>query len=76
MTFPTDQVEELKQLCAGVKQCEEAGCIYLLLPGLQLPDGCAPANTDALLCPTERDGYALFSSYWLVARASLAQAMV
>ena len=58
MSFPEDQVAELKLLCAEVQQCEEAGCIYLLLPGLKLPKGCSPSETDTLLCPTARDGYA------------------
>lgn len=58
MTFPEDQVAELKLLCPDVSQVEEAGCTYLLLPGLNLPDGCSPARTDALLCPSARDGYA------------------
>ena len=57
MSFPEDQVAELKLLCAEAQQCEEAGCTYLLLPGLKLPKGCSPAKTDALLCPTARDGY-------------------
>lgn len=58
MTFPEDQIAELKLLCSGVQQCEEAGCAYLLLPGFRLPAGCDPANMDVLLCPTSRDGYA------------------
>jgi len=36
MPFPEDQIAELKLLCAEVQQCEEAGCTYLLLPGLRL----------------------------------------
>jgi hypothetical protein len=58
MTFPDDQMAELKQLCPDVRQCEEAGCTYLFLPGLRLPAGCSPAVIDALLCPCARDGYA------------------
>jgi hypothetical protein len=58
MPFPEDQVAELKQLCPDVTEVEEAGCTFLLLPGLNLPDGCSPARTDVLLCPTARDGYA------------------
>lgn len=57
MSFPEDQVAELKLLCPDVSEVEEAGCTYLLLPGLNLPDGCIPARTDAILCPTPRDGY-------------------
>jgi len=57
MAFPDDQIAELKRLCPEVHLCEEAGCAYLLLPGLNLPEGCEPATSDALLCPTARDGY-------------------
>jgi hypothetical protein len=57
MAFPEEQVEELNRLSPDVQQCEEGGRSYLLLPGLFLPEGCEPATTDALLCPTERDGY-------------------
>lgn len=56
--YPEDQVAELKLLCPDVSRVEEAGCTFLLLPGLYLPEGCNPARTDALLCPTPRDGYA------------------
>src|SRR3954463_15225982 len=58
MSYPEDQVAELKLLCPDISQVEEAGCTFLLLPGLNLPDGCNPARTDALLCPSARDGYA------------------
>jgi hypothetical protein len=57
MSFPDDQVGELKRLCPEARQCDEGGRTYLLLPGLALPEGCSPATTTALLCPTERDGY-------------------
>jgi hypothetical protein len=57
MSFPEDEVAELKQLCPGVAGCSDGGTFYLLLPGLILPDGCNPLVADALLCPTPRDGY-------------------
>ena len=57
MTYPEDELAELKQLCPGASRCIDGGTTYFLLPGLQLPDGCAPGVTDALLCPTDRDGY-------------------
>lgn len=57
MSFPDDQVGELKRLSPLVQQCDEGGRAYLLLPGLCLPEGCSPATADALFCPTERDGY-------------------
>jgi hypothetical protein len=51
------QVDELRQFCSEVLQSEEAGKIYYLLKDLKLPPGCVPDKIDALLCPTERDGY-------------------
>lgn len=57
MDFPADQVRELKHLCPEVKKAVEAGVTYFLLPGLAMPEGRSPAQVDALLCPTTRDGY-------------------
>jgi hypothetical protein len=57
MSFTDDELVELKQLCPGVSRCVDGGTAYLLLPGLQLPEGCNPVEADALLCPTPRDGY-------------------
>jgi hypothetical protein len=57
ISFPEDQIAELKLLCPDVAQFEEASSTYLPLPGLCLPEGCKPARTDALLCPCGRDGY-------------------
>jgi hypothetical protein len=57
MTFPQDQVEELKMLYGKVLQATEGGFDFFLLPQLALPDGCAPERVDALLCPMPRDGY-------------------
>ena len=72
MRLPDDQILELKQLCPDISQVEEAGCVYVLLPGLHLPDGCTPERTDALLCPTARDGYAsrLFFAEKVVSKAN------
>lgn len=58
MPFPDDQVAELKKLCANSQQCEEGNRTYILLPRLVLPEVCLPQCIDALLCPTELDGYA------------------
>lgn len=55
--FPQDQIDELKGLYAGLRLVVEAGIEYLLIPNLQMPQGCVPEKLDALLCPTERDGY-------------------
>jgi hypothetical protein len=52
MSFPDDQIAELKKLCEGVALCEEAGTRYLLLQGLALPSGCSPAKVDALFRPS------------------------
>jgi hypothetical protein len=57
MSFPTEQIAELRALVPGVMACEEAAVTYFLLPGIQLPAGCKPSTVDALLCPTPRDGY-------------------
>lgn len=57
MTFPADQIEELKRLFPGAAGAEEGGCAYFLIPAAILPAGCSPAATDLLLCPGARDGY-------------------
>lgn len=57
MSFPADQVQELKSLAPGLSKCEEGGHTYFLLPGYSLPSGCRPEQTDLLLCPMPRDGY-------------------
>lgn len=57
MTFPDDQIEELKKVYSGVQIAEEGGTNFFLLPNLEMPDGCVPNTTDALFCPTMRDGY-------------------
>lgn len=74
MSFPEDQVAELKLLCPNVREVLEAGCIFYLLPALALPDGCSPPRTDALLCPSARDGYAsrLFLAEKVQSRAKAA----
>lgn len=56
--LPTDQVAELVRLFPRAEQAVEGAVIYILLPDLELPAGCAPSRVDALLCPTARDGYA------------------
>jgi hypothetical protein len=73
MRFPDDQIEELKAMFGGVGQGVEGGVTYFLLPGLMLPEGCAPSSTDALLCPTPRDGYnsRLFFANRIQSRQSL-----
>jgi len=55
--LPPDQVEELRRVHGALERAEEGGLTYVLLANLRLPDGCSPEATDALLCPTPRDGY-------------------
>jgi hypothetical protein len=57
MAFAPDEVAELVQLFGHVRQAEEGGFTYFLLPDVSLPAGCAPATLDVLLCPMARDGY-------------------
>lgn len=56
--FPKEQIDNLKLLCPGIQQGDEGGVTYFLLPQLKIPDGCQPAQVDALLRPTKQsDGY-------------------
>lgn len=73
MEFSTNEVEELKQLSPNVMRCEEGGVSYFLLPQLELPENCSPLQTDALLCPSPRDGYTcrLFFSSVIQAKKAL-----
>ena len=57
MTFPDDQIKELKALAHDISMADEGGVTYLLLPQCVLPEGCEPSVVDLLLCPTPRDGY-------------------
>ena len=56
-TDAAEQLEELLRLHPGAKQATEGGTAFYLLPQLVMPAGVQPAVVDALLCPTERDGY-------------------
>ncbi|PYT71655.1 MAG: hypothetical protein DMG39_12455 [Acidobacteria bacterium] len=51
------ELRELEQLCNGAREFTEFDRNYILLPQLQLPDGCTPAVVDALLCLSARDSY-------------------
>ncbi len=57
MDVLTDAFSELQRQFPGAKQCQEGGTIFYFIPSLRLPAGCVPEQTDALLCPTARDGY-------------------
>jgi hypothetical protein len=73
MSFPADQVQELKLLAPGLSSCEEGGYTYFLLSSFPLPVGCHPEQTDLLLCPMPRDGYTsrLYFADHMSCRASL-----
>ncbi len=57
MPFSDDQVEELKRLFPGATPLTEGGVQFFQIPKLRLPERCTPQEVDALLCPTQRDGY-------------------
>ena len=52
-----EDLNELKHLCPDAKQASDGGVDFVLLPALQLPAGCVPTQSDALLCLGSRDGY-------------------
>lgn len=58
MSYPPEQIAELKGLGTKVQEAPEGGTSFLLIEGVQMPAGCVPARVDVLLCPTPRDGYA------------------
>lgn len=58
MAYPQEQIDELKRYCSKVSGLAEGNATYLLLEGLQLPEGCEPSSSDALLRPFKGgDGY-------------------
>ncbi|MBK5261612.1 MAG: hypothetical protein JJE17_03440 [Peptostreptococcaceae bacterium] len=57
MTFPSDQIEELKNMFPEVFKSEEGGYPFFFIPNFELPTNCTPSVSDVLLCPTPRDGY-------------------
>lgn len=56
MDFPEDQIRELQQLFPRAGRADEGGVTFFVLPAVPL-DTCTPKTVDALLCPTQRDGY-------------------
>ena len=56
-TLPADQVEELKAIHSDLEIISEAGQAYILLKGLNLPDGCTPNQSDVLFYPDSHHGY-------------------
>jgi hypothetical protein len=53
-----DQLQELSDLCEEVRELSEGGRVYIYLPRLKLPSGCAPTEVEGLLCIQEHSGYA------------------
>lgn len=52
-----EELAALQRTYPGSKRSEDGGITFYFIPNLPLPDGCTPRSTDALLCPTGRDGY-------------------
>ncbi len=57
MSYPQEQIDELKRYCTKLSALTEGGTFFIHLEGLRLPAGCTPATCDALLCPAAKDGY-------------------
>ena len=57
MTFPADEIEELKLFNPSIGLAEEGGRAYIRIEGLRLPSGCQPDMVTALLCPSDHSGY-------------------
>lgn len=72
--FPPDQVEELKAAFVGVEWAVDGQLSYIRIPELKLGAHCTPAVTEALLCPSPRDGYAtrLFYAHVIAGAVSVA----
>lgn len=52
-----EHLEELQLICQGAKEMSEGGLAYIHLPSLKLPEGCSPAEVEALLCLSSHSGY-------------------
>jgi hypothetical protein len=57
MSYPQEQIDELKRYCTKLSALTEGGTFFFHMEELRLPAGCTPATCDALLCPTAKDGY-------------------
>jgi hypothetical protein len=68
MSFPQDEIDELKPAFTGLSMASEGGADFISIPSLKLPKGCDPSIVDALLRPTARDGYP--SRLYLATRVS------
>lgn len=58
MELAEADIAVIRPLCDGLSIAKEGGRDYLRLTQLRLPKGCSPEAVDALLCLSERDGYA------------------
>jgi hypothetical protein len=52
-----EQIQELKRYCEEIHVGEEANVKLYFLKNLRLPATCDPESCDALLCPTQHNGY-------------------
>ncbi len=49
--YPSDQIEALRAVYgSGVRECIDGRDHYVFVPGLRMPQGCTPKETDALFC--------------------------
>jgi hypothetical protein len=52
------ELEDMKRTFGSeVREFEEGGYVFVYIPGLKMPPGCTPMQTDALLCPQSHSGY-------------------
>lgn len=53
-----EELEDMKRTFGlDVRKFEEGGYVFVYIPGLKMPPGCTPGQTDALLCPQSHSGY-------------------
>lgn len=57
MDFSEDQILELKSIAPDLSIAQDGGYTYIRIDNLQLPDYCKPNVVNALLCPSQKDGY-------------------
>ncbi|MDQ5936897.1 MAG: hypothetical protein QG574_4237 [Cyanobacteriota bacterium erpe_2018_sw_21hr_WHONDRS-SW48-000092_B_bin.40] len=52
-----EELEPLKKHCDELSLHIEGGVEYIHFKNLKLPEGCSPQSTNAIFCPSPRDGY-------------------
>lgn len=57
MEYPAEQIEELKAYCASLGSFREEERVFFRFEALSLPEGCSPSLLNAVLQPTEGNGY-------------------